>query len=74
MYGPTLRCKNVKENNIRIIETWVKLMNANKIVRLMKIKMMTTWEQNLNTDGSVFNVIYTSKGIKFIYIYSLGKL
>ena len=49
-------------------------MNANKIVRLMKTKIMRTWEQNLNTDRSVFNVIYTSKGIKFIYIYSLGKL
>jgi hypothetical protein len=46
-------------------------MNANKIVYLMEKEIMTTCEENLNTDGSVFNVIYTWKGIKMIYIYIL---
>jgi hypothetical protein len=37
----------------------------------MEKEIMTTCEENLNTDGSVFNVIYTWKGIKMIYIYIL---
>lgn len=39
----------------------------------MEKEIMTTCEENLNTDGSVFNVIYTWKGIKTIYIYIFSR-
>ena len=46
LYSSVLRCKNVLENNIRIMKMWLKFMNVNDIVYLMEKEIMTTCVEN----------------------------